>query len=1576
MAGIGSTVQANAASDLEPIETEQVGFQALASENKLRLLPTPWSPEKFPLTTASLLSIASGRGLLAAAGPDALVIATTESVRQAISTGSKDKTNANFTPQATIQVPRLSQVVFSSDESCLVISAEEGGGLAVYDTDGLLNGKSESAFQIPTNGVAVRQILANPSKENSHQFGLVLSNGQLLLADLKQRQLVNGASGSPVFKENVSCACWSRLGKQIVAGLADGTAVQLDLQGNTKAVIPKPPQVSANRDPQEQSLPVTAIYWLETFDFLMIHSPINPPADGDGMGPRNDAEYHLVHRDKTTGSCSYHQFMDPCPGFMDQRVPTHHFIQRLREFLPNLDDTLILSSTISTDIGMITRSSVPLSQDVAADQITHIYTTTTPLEDTRRAALPVSLEDGMSDTSVVGMALDLSSKSKVQKPIPSDEEIDESATPLPALFVLNHEGVLSAWHFVYNESIRQKKAYPGLTHQTAQQQTSAPASTTASAFGASAPAPAQTPSKPAFGQSSTPAFGSTSAFGGGKAASPWAAPPSATPKAPDTGKPAGGAQFGAPSAFGQTGGMGAQKASPWGSSTPSKIPQPSQPSTAFGGNASGQSPFASFAKPSTDDKTAASSPFGSFSKPGNDPKRPAPSPFGSFSKTSGDDKGSTSSPFGGFAKAGGDDKASASSPFGTFGKSSTEQSKPATQSSGSFGQPSTDANKTAVPAFGSVGKLGAAQGTKQPSAFGSNDNKPLGSPFSSFTGKPQNEDKNTSASPFSTAGSGPSAFSSFGTKPNNQASPFASTGQQKPGMPANDSFGSTVTLNSTTGSFSSGGAFGQGSSFGKTSFGQPSKAQDASKPSGDNSQSPGLGSFGGFKLGSTFKPDGTAKDDLPKPKNPGASLFGSGFANSLNTLGKTAEPTTPIKQEPGTEQSPNINDIPDASATSASPPKQTRKDSEGDYAPPGLLTPQGQLNEVSKQLPTSAQDDAPLPPDFINSKPKTADSPPATDDAPLPPDFLSSKPKAADEGADVPIAGSPPLDVGDERLSEPASEDEEEDGPPEEDEEPDWSDEEDQEEEDDEDEEGDDDDDEDDEDEEDDDEDDRTVENPEQLSAFEARVSPASPKRNTQNEQSTTPETDMKKASYTPAGFPMPKTTFAPPAAKPQQSPRSPSPVRGSSRPPAAQRPSFGRISVPPAKPVERPTSRQNAPTPQPPTEAELEDEEDARIKSILNASIQPSTELPEFVAHHNYTGVSDKPGVAGSVEKVFRDVNSMIDTLGLNARSLQAFVDGHSHARDDDSPMTRRDLEDEEGWVFAELDDLRTIIDGVGKDLENGRLDDPSGKIADCLDEEKELQKLKSRAADLRKQIATRTDPRQQAEHYNAPLPSESAAQQTELRQSVQRMQKQLAEAEEAMSILRADLASVPTDGQSKGASNVPTVEAVTNTILKMTAMVEQRSGDVDVLESQIRRLPKGLASLRLQDDYEDDLIGAMRGSKLLTASSGSPVSTPRAARNRMTARGDPLGMSGMFGSRYARTPPMSGRQSVADLGASALGRSTASFGASTRKKMADVSVEEAEGWLGKEKSRKKVLTGLKDIIERRGVREVKMKK
>ncbi|KAL1587213.1 hypothetical protein WHR41_04275 [Cladosporium halotolerans] len=1571
-------MSANAATDLESIETEQLGFQAFASENKLRLLPAPWSSDRFPPTTASLLSVAPGRGLLAAAGPDSLIIATTESVRQAFAVDSKDSVKP-FTPQATIPVPRVSHVVFSSDESCLVISAEEGGGLAVYDTNGLLSGNKESEIQIPTNGVAVRQILANPSKDNSHQFGLVLANGQLLLADLKQRQLVNGANGGPVFKENVSCACWSRLGKQIVAGLADGTAAQVDLQGNTKANIPKPPQLTEGRDPQERGLPVTAIYWLETLDFLMIHAPINPPAEeSDGMAPRNDAEYHLVHREKQSGNCSYHRFMDPCPGFMEERVPAQHFIQRLREWAPNLEDTLILSSTISSDIGAITRSKTPLSQDVEAGLITHTYTTTTPLEDTRRATLPVSMEDGMSETSVIGMSLDLSTKEKVRKPIPSDEEIDESATPLPALFVLNHEGILSAWHVVYNESVRQKTAYSGLVTANAQEQAQTPAppqqtpsafNTSSAPFGSSTPkqAQTQTPSQPAFGQSSTPAFGSTSAFG--KMSSPWGAPPASSPSAPAFGKPAGGATFGGPAAFGQTGGMGANKPSPWGAPTPSQNSQSAQGGSVFGGNASGQSPFAAFSKPAEGDGKSLASPFASFSKPNGDDKKPAGSPFGSFAKPNNDQTNSGASPFGSFGKQTSEQN-NLASPFSSFGKPSGDDGKPA---AAPFGSAAKQADKPAASPFGSFAKQNEDKEKPAASPFGSfgkpsgNDDKSQASPFASF-GKPKDDDKPAAASPFSTAGSGGSAFAS--KIPVSSSSPFSSAGQQKPGMPTDPSFGSTVTLSSTTGSFGSGSTFGQGASFGKSSFGQPSQAQE-DKPSEDaNKQSSGLGGFSGFKLGSSFKPDGSAKDDLPKPKDPGASLFGAGFANSLNTLGKKSDPTTPIKEDPDTAQSPKLSNIPEASTTPASPPKQNKDVSDG----PGLLTPSGTLEEKSKEKSSSAQDDAPLPPDFLTSKPKEPS--PAVDDAPLPPDFLTAKPKNDDEGADVPIAGSPPLDVGDEKFSEPASG--EEDGPPEDDDEPNWSDEEDEEDDGEEGDEDDEDDDEDDEEDDDDEEEDRTIDDPQQLSAFEARISPASPKRSQQKEQSTTPQTE-KKASYTPAGFPKPPTSFAPPAPKAQESPRSPSPVRAPRESTSAQPPSFGRSSVPPSKSVDRPPVRQKAPSPQPPTQADLEDEEDARIKSILEAPVQPSKEMPGFLAHSTYTGGSDKPGAAGSIEKVYRDVNSMIDTLGLNARSLQSFVAAHSAARATSGPMSRSDLDDESPWVLAELDELASLIDGIGKDLDRGRVDDPAAKIADCLDDERELHKLKARAADLRRLISARTDPRQQAEQYNAPLPAETAAQQTELRAAAQRLQKQFAEAEEAMSILRADLASAaPSAAAAAGSpappSNVPTVEAVTNTILKMTAMVEQRSGDVDVLEAQIRRLPQGLAGLRLSDAYEDDLAAALRGNSLLAASvSGSPgAATPRRTpRARMAANGDPLGMSGMFGSSVSRLRTPGRSSAVPDLGASALGRS---LGGSARRKMVDVSAEEAEGWLGRERGRRKVLRGLREGVERRGVRVGRM--
>ncbi|KAK3619262.1 hypothetical protein LTR56_024144 [Elasticomyces elasticus] len=70
--------------------------------------------------------------------------------------------------------------------------------------------------------------------------------------------------------------------------------------------------------------------------------------------------------------------------------------------------------------------------------------------------------------------------------------------------------------------------------------------------------------------------------------------------------------------------------------------------------------------------------------------------------------------------------------------------------------------------------------------------------------------------------------------------------------------------------------------------------------------------------------------------------------------------------------------------------------------------------------------------------------------------------------------------------------------------------------------------------------------------------------------------------------------------------------------------------------------------------------------------------------------------------------------------------------------------------------------------------------------------------------------------------------------------------------------------------AAGVPTLEAATNTILKLTAMMERKSGDSDVLEPQIRKLPDGVASMpKLDADHEDELVASSVGSKLPKGSS-----------------------------------------------------------------------------------------------------------
>lgn len=470
--------------DIEQIDTPQLMFadEAVQPGDRVKLFPQPWPADSLPRPGASLLAIASQKKLLAAAGPDGLVLTGTAALRSQYIPRRRKKNEKKgvledepalkpYTPEVKLQVPRLSHVAFSSDESCLVIVAEQGGGLACYDVNALTNGNKEPAFQIGTMGQAVRQLLPNPNPDSNFTgfLAIVLESGQLLLADLVSKVLVKGANGNEVFHDNVQCASWSKLGKQIVAGLDNSTCVQIDFQGHVKDRIPQPPQLAAYKQtgndgyyPANLAWPTSTIYWLETHKFLIIYTPQanQPNGPGDPM-PNHNSIYFIAQREKGQ-PFTFRQFQDdPCMAAMEpKRFPAAHYVQRLSEWPPALQDMLIMTSSASADIGTLASFKDQNGDFVLAN-----------IDEARKAALPMSYVDTSDDTSAVGMAMDLSAIECARRPLPDESDlIEDSPFPLPALCILNTDGVLQMWWIVYAPSVKQTElggpfVYPAIVNK-------------------------------------------------------------------------------------------------------------------------------------------------------------------------------------------------------------------------------------------------------------------------------------------------------------------------------------------------------------------------------------------------------------------------------------------------------------------------------------------------------------------------------------------------------------------------------------------------------------------------------------------------------------------------------------------------------------------------------------------------------------------------------------------------------------------------------------------------------------------------------------------------------------------------------------------------------------------------------------------------------------------------------------------------------------------------------------------------------------------------------------------------------
>jgi nucleoporin NUP159 len=1301
---------------------QSLGFKTFAGETKIKLLPSPWLADSLPSSTSSLLSISSKRGLLAAAGPSQLVIAETEAIRDCFTRPAKAENNIKeFTPALTIDVPRLSQVAFNSDGSYLIICADSGGGLAVYDTAALLQNKRDPTFQIGTEQIAVRALSPNPAPEFAHLVAVVLGEGQLMIANLQTKDFVSGANGNKVVKGGVTSVSWSNKGKQLVAGLADGSAFQMDPAGSPKAIIRQPPNVPPNHH-------VSTIVWLANEEFLMIHTPNTPP---EADRPP-DSIIHYVQTDKGRNVFNYQTVNDPAGPFGLNRTPPIHYICRLRGW-HNLTDMLILSAVDSTDVGLITQSEVPL----ASGAPTKVYTGTSFADDSQRAGLPMSALGEMTDTTPIGMALDLSSKDKVPKPILGDE-MDESPFPLPGLLLLNNEGVLCAWWVVNKAAVRENKIYPSLI-------------VAEGSVGASTPASA------ALSSPQASPFGAPSAFG-----------------APSTfGKPAGPA-FGQPT-FGSAGNVGfggtsllGQKASPW----------------------AGASSATSMA---------------------------APAPSGFVKPTFG-----ASSSFG----------ASASPAQSGFGK-------PAFSTPSAFGAAASTG--TAFGATGGIGQKASPWGTAPTSGGAASAASPFGSSAGGASGFAKFGSATPAASPFGAIASGPTSTPAFATS----GTTIGATPSTSFGMSTQPSFGSTVTVDSSTG----GSTLGSKSIFGNTTpapapslFGKPSLPQAQSQETdmmddGDEKEAPKeekkmSGLFGGrdFRIESTFKPDMTSKDEDSEEEEktrpaPRKSLFGADFGAAIEDQQKPASPqikaeetekpslfSIPAKAEtakpslfgPGTPSSssfafgkpsspflkepepPQVTSKPQPSPSATTAPSSASKASSSEESGSPLAGSEAEAVEMpasddeSSEEEPEVEPEAALPPDpttmkvsknFYDFNPNA----PSTQSASQPKAAPQPTPKSpAEEKSEVEPEAALPPDPTTMKVSK-----------------------------------------------------DFYNFNPNALPS--QSISQPKPKAPSAPQAANSP---FGKASTTPHGFPKAPTIFAPPAAALRESPRSPSPIRSVTAP-------IGKLSGHQAqRPPSRPISRQAArPTLQPEpsyTASDLSDDDDERIRLELAKPIDPTLKLEPFIAHQDYAGVAPKNDIGHAIERIFRDINSMVDTLGLNARSLSSFIEGHKTLGPDERNKEDLDDEDADEWTLVEIDHLDRIESELEQELDNEKLDEVKDKLAELDSVRKDLGRLRHKLQDIRKFLEQSKNPERKASLKNASLDPAHRQAQQELRDSFAGFQAKLVEAEEGVLVLKTKLASA--NGAKGG--QVPTVEAVERTIRKMTEMAEKKSGDIDVLEVQMRRL------------------------------------------------------------------------------------------------------------------------------------------
>ncbi|EJD06661.1 uncharacterized protein FOMMEDRAFT_17163 [Fomitiporia mediterranea MF3/22] len=632
---------------------------------------------------------------------------------------SKSEDDESFTAKRVLQVAGVPVhlALALNDERLVVGSAD--GSVFVFDTSPLFTPGADAVEPLRTFPPAppgpIQQILGNPGDlpelvavrrdPKSGSDGLVVE-----IIDTRQLQSISGWACNTIESIPTSVV-WSAKGKQLAIGLRNGDIMTYSPSDTKtpKLHVPKPPCVG------ERS--IITVLWLTNQAFYGIYTP---PGD---FSPEVSQKHVLTLFDPKANSATQIALEKPYYPSPALRPPGS-FTVAMRNWNPT-KILVFVADTTSSDIGLI--------GSVSEDNTMETWCNLT-LEETSTPSVPYD-KDG-EDT--VPLALDM------------DLTAGQDTSAFPILYVYASDGTLQAW-FVSNDK---GGTYPGMitpsVASTSSTQSTDSSSTTSSAFaqlsgmstfgttgfgqpqgGGFASSVTDSPSKPAFGQSNTPGFGSsafaqqptvpafgqTSAFGQSSVGSPFG---SSAQSAFGQGLGSGFGAFASSgsSKFGSTGfGFGTSSPAAGQPSTPTKPPPAVDVSSPeadmaeaddgdtdrLGGLSLGG---ASDTNKSQDG--AVNSMFGAFVQTST-PEKPETSPFGG--ETSG------SNAFGAFGSTQGSGFLRPASGFGAFLKPTEPQSVPNNTSS--------DKETKTSPAFGTSG-FGTAKpqsafgqtGFGQPSPFG------------------------------------------------------------------------------------------------------------------------------------------------------------------------------------------------------------------------------------------------------------------------------------------------------------------------------------------------------------------------------------------------------------------------------------------------------------------------------------------------------------------------------------------------------------------------------------------------------------------------------------------------------------------------------------------------------------------------------------------------------------------------------------------------------------------------------------------------------------------------------------------